>query len=481
MHDQDAETTPAFLPRLIDQLRKVVAQPQAGSHHVSRYIPAHELETKLDLALSDEACDEGAIVSALQQYLYYTPKTWHADFNKLLFSGIDGAALLADWITSLSNTTMHTYQVAPVATLMEQELVKSLNRVIGFEQGDGLMVSGGSMANMVAMLLARHRLCPNIKKQGYSGRPLVAYISELSHYSFYKAANLLGIGTQNLVPVASDEQGRMDPGALANAIDNSIAEHKQPFFIGLTAGTTVIGSFDPAAACAEIAKRYGLWLHIDGAWGGPVLLSEKHRNLLPDTALADSFTWDAHKLMSVPLTASVILVNDTQSLQAACGGGGGDYLFHEDENAAYNLGSKSLQCGRRVDSLKFWLSWKALGREGYAQKIDKLMALKEYMLTKLSAQREFELLAPASFLNVLFRFVPDLPMQEEQLARLNVSICKEILKQDLGFVDYAQHKGRLGIRFILANEALSVQHIDRFIANCRRIGQQLSTTPDNAP
>ena len=110
------------------------------------------------------------------------------------------------------------------------------------------------------------------------------------------------------------------------------------FFIGLTAGTTVTGAYDPVKACSEIAKAHDIWLHIDGAWGGPILFSEQHRSLLADSHLADSFAWDAHKLMNVPITAAVILVKHQGALKACCSGGGGDYLFHADENADYNLG-----------------------------------------------------------------------------------------------------------------------------------------------
>jgi glutamate/tyrosine decarboxylase-like PLP-dependent enzyme len=470
MHEDHPDNHAVSVSTLIELFKQVLADTTAFDHHVSRYLPASQLQEELDLALSADGCKQAEIVASLQSYLRYTPKTWEADFNKLLFSGFDAPGVLADWVTSICNNTMHTYQVAPVATLMEHELIKQLNQLIGFDNGNGIMVSGGSMANTVALLLARHKKCPTIKEQGYSGKPMVAYVSELAHYSFEKAANTLGIGTQNLVAVDSDACGRLKPEALESAIKSSRKEGKVPFFIGLTAGTTVIGSFDPVTETADIARHNGLWLHIDGAWGGPVVFSETHRHLLGDTALANSFTWDAHKLMNVPLTASAILVNDSHSLDQACAGGGSAYLFHRDENEAYNLGNKSLQCGRRVDSLKFWLSWKAAGNLGYAQKVDHLMALSAYMQNRIKDHPQLELLAPANFLNVLFRVVPTGKQSEKQLAVLNISICKAMLSQDLGFVDYASYKGQLGIRYILANEKLTEPHVDRFLEHCLQIG-----------
>ena len=174
---------------------------------------------------------------------------------------------------------MHTYQVGPVATLMELELIRQWNQLVRFENGEGVMVSGGSQANLIGMMLARHQVCPDNKSKGFEGRTLVAYVSDQAHYSGQKAANVLGIGTDNLIAVESDEEGRIKPEALQMEIDKSIAKGHLPFFISLTAGTTVIGAYDPVAPCSEIARKHNIWLHIDGAWGGPILFSEKHRHL----------------------------------------------------------------------------------------------------------------------------------------------------------------------------------------------------------
>lgn len=459
---------------LVQQLKEVLQSSKANHHQVTHYSSAEVLGQSLDLRLGEKGCDDQDIIEALQSYLHHTPRTQQATFNKLLFSGINGPAVLADWVSSFSNTTMHTYQVAPVASLMEREIIEQLNRLVGFDKGDGLMVGGGSMANKVAMMLARHRKIPSIKDKGFGGETLVAYVSELSHYSYEKAANILGIGCTNLINIKTDEDGCLLPSALEEAILRSVADGNTPFFIGLTAGTTVIGSFDPIEKCVAIAQKHDLWVHIDGAWGGPVLFSQQHRHLLMASELADSFTWDAHKLMNIPLIASAILVKDQAILSECCAGGGAAYLFHEDENAAFNIGTKSLQCGRRVDSLKFWASWKAMGAQGYAEKVDRLMSLKNNMLEKINACSDFTLLAPANFLNVLFRYEPTEKISEDKLAVLNVAICQRMLKEDLCFVDYAQYKGRTGIRYILANDQLNENDIDQFLYHCQRIGHLLS-------
>lgn len=457
----------------LEILTRAIQQWIPEDRPVSQAPSAAELEQTLDLALTEEGCDQATLESAVRDYLHYNPDVSQAGFFKLLYSGQNKPALLGDWITSLSNATMHTYQVGPVATLMELELIRQWNKLVGFDEGEGVMVSGGSQANLIGMMLARHKACPDYKTKGAGGRTLVAYVSDQAHYSAEKAANVVGIGTDNLIAVASDDSGRMKPEALAQAIESSLAQGHIPFYIGLTAGTTVVGAYDPVAACSKIAKAHNIWLHIDGAWGGPILFSAQHRHLLADSHLADSFAWDAHKLMNVPLTAAVILVKQPGALKSCCAGGGGDYLFHEDENAAYNLGERSIQCGRRADSLKVWLSWKAVGNKGFADKIDYLQSIKADCVEMIEQRDRLEMLAPAAYLNVLFRYRPEHITDEQELRRLNIEICKTMRSAGGAYVDYAQYKGRTGIRLILANSDVCHDDLVELLDKCERIGKQL--------
>jgi glutamate/tyrosine decarboxylase-like PLP-dependent enzyme len=458
----------------LEILSRVIKQWIPQDRPVSQAPPAQELEKILDLALTHEGANQAAIEQAIHDYLHYNPDVSQAGFFKLLYSGQNKPALLGDWITSLSNATMHTYQVGPVATLMELELIKQWNALVGFDQGEGVMVAGGSQANLIGMMLARHKACPDYKTKGAQGKTLVAFVSDQAHYSGEKAANVLGIGTDNLISIESDDEGRMKPAALNTAIETSLAEGKTPFYIGLTAGTTVVGAYDPVEECSAIARQHNLWLHIDGAWGGPILFSEQHRHLLANSHLADSFTWDAHKLMNVPLTAAVILVKHQGALKACCSGGGGDYLFHADENADYNLGERSIQCGRRADSLKVWLSWKAAGNKGFSDKIDYLQQMKNQCVELVEQRESMEMLAPAVYQNVLFRYHPEHISDETQLRELNIAICAEMRRSGGAYIDYARFKGRTGIRLILANADVGREHLIELMDNCERIGRQLT-------
>lgn len=460
------DTSLALLNEIVEQL------PQ--DRPVSQAPSARELEKVLDLRLSNEGASTEQLKEAAQAYLHYNPDVSQTNFFKLLYSGLNAPAVLGDWVTSISNATMHTYQVGPVATLMELELIKQWNTLVGYDpdNSDGVMVSGGSQANLIGMLLARHKKAPQAKTKGLEGKTLVAYVSDQAHYSGLKAANVLGIGSDNLIAVKSDSQGRIDPEELDAQITKSLQLGHTPFFIGLTAGTTVVGAYDPVKACSDVAKKHDIWLHIDGAWGAPVLFSQQHKHLLADSHLADSVAWDAHKLMNVPITAAVILVKEAGLLKETCSGGGGEYLFHADENADFNLGERSIQCGRRADALKVWMSWRAIGNQGFSDKIDHLFACKSHCLEGIESNPNLALLAPAVYLNVLFRYQPDENLTNEQLRSLNIAISKE-MKAAGHYIDYAQYKGQTGIRLILANALCKTADIDAMLAKCNSVGAQL--------
>ncbi len=439
---------------------------------VVNYQTANVLKEKLDLTLPDDGVALEELIPVVESYLQYSVRTGSTQFFNLLFSGYSIPGILAEMVTSAINTTMHTYEVAPVATLMEIELIKKLNSLVGFNEGEGLMVTGGSNANMIGMLCGRHQVLPEAKFKGLGNHQLLAFVSEQSHYSYSKAANLLGIGIENLVKVKSDVDGRMIPEALEAAIQQSLSEEKTPFFVGATAGTTVLGSFDPLPPIAEITRKYGLWLHVDGAWGAPVLFSDKHKHLLAGSELVDSFTWDAHKLMGVPLICSAILVKEKGILSKACSGGGTDYLFHDDENESYNLGKISLQCGRKVDALKLWLCWKYYGKKGYQKQIDNLFELANYATEYIRNCDNLELITEPKFLNICFRYIAkENQLENNVLDQLNLEIRKRLIHSGTAFVNYANYRGKIIIRLILANSELQKEDLEKFFHNLVKTGR----------
>ena len=178
-----------------------------------------ELKKKIDLSVSDTGTSFDGLVKNIQDYLHYSVNTANKQFVNQLYGGLNFPAFLGEIITALTNTSIYTYEVAPVATLVEMELIRKLNQMVGFENGDGTFLTGGSNANLIAMFSARNKACPDIKTKGaYGCQKLIAFVSEQSHYSMDTAANLLGMGTDQVWKIATDNNGCMRVEALDAAI-----------------------------------------------------------------------------------------------------------------------------------------------------------------------------------------------------------------------------------------------------------------------
>ena len=454
--------------RMIEEYLEPNADPETP---VVEYLDPTALAARLDLALGRAGVPAAELLPLLESYLRYSLRSGHRQFHNQLWGGFDRAGFLGDVVASLANTSMYTYEVAPVATLIELELVAKMSSFLGFAGGEGIFCSGGSNANLIAMLCARQRAFPEVKDRGFVGgeRP-VALVSDQSHYSFRTAAGMLGIGLENVVEVKSDGRGRMRRWELEREIAESRDRGETPFMVGATAGTTVLGAFDPLAEIAEVCRRQGqrhsLWLHVDGAWGGPAVLSPRHRHLLAGVEAADSFAWDAHKMMGATLMCSAFLTRHRGLLYQVSSTSAGDpeYLFHASDDGACDLGKLSLQCGRRVDALKLWLMWKHYGDEGFAGRVDHLFELAELATAEVEHRQRFELMAPPQSLNVCFRYLPDDGADADPVAtdRLNVEVRERLRRSGRALVNYSHLDGRVAMRLVFANPDLGDADVVRF-------------------
>jgi len=442
---------------LIDQYIQSLDDPKLK---VNTFMLPAELRQKFDFELRAQGGSYDDLLGYIRQYLHYSVKTGSKQYLNQLFGGHNLPALIGEFITSLTNTSMYTYEVSPVATLMELEIIRKMNTYTGFTEGDGAFLTGGSNTNLVAMISARNRKFPETKDRGVSHlSPLTAFVSDRSHFSFTKAANAMGMGSRYVIKVKTDELGRMIPGELEKEIEASLQRGELPYFIGATCGTTEMGAFDPLDKLVPVAKKHGLWLHADGSWGGSAIMSPKYRHLFTGLEDCDSFSWNPHKLMNIPLICSVLLVREKGALHEYFSTFDTDYIYHDDETSSYDLGPKSLQCGRRVDALKLWLAWKFYGDEGYVQRIEHLFDLAIYATEIIEKHPHLELMCPTQSLNVNFRYVPT---EACDLDEFNQRVRKELVESGKSMVNYCHlHKG-LSIRLILLNPDLDLADIDLF-------------------
>jgi len=467
-----SDTKPFLDQRFIDIINTYLKSNTDPESIITHHIPPEELHSKIDLTLPEQGCSVDDLYKVLDQYLTFSVRTGHRQFFNQLWSGFTLPGFLGEVIASLANTSMYTYEVAPMATLMEMELIKKLGGICGFENPDGLFVTGGSNGNLQAMMIARNRTVPHVKSAGFRNAiELIAFVSEEAHYSFEKSANVLGLGSTNLRKIKTDAIGRMIPEELTMAIEESLRQGKRPFFVGATAGTTVKGAFDPLGEIARIAKQHDLWFHVDGALGGTVILSPLHCGLLEDLNKADSFVWNTHKLMGIPLICSILLVREKGHLLNTNSVTGTDYIFHDETFGSHDLGPMSLQCGRRVDALKLWLSWKFYGDKGYAERIDRFFELAAFAEDIVVRTPSLELMAPRSSVNVCFRYLPD---NSEDIDKFNLHLREELASSGKSLVNYARLGEDVAIRLVIANHELTREDVSLFFDTLIQTAETLS-------
>ena len=215
---------------------------------------------------------------------------------------------------------MHVYQVSPVLTLIEKHVSNRLAMLFGFSgpHARGMTQPGGSASNSSSIIIARNTLFPETKRAGIAGRRFVLFSSVHGHYSLEKAAQCHGFGSDAVRGVPVDDEGRMDVAALRRLVVEAKEAGETPFYVNATAGTTVLGSYDPFQEIADVCEEHGLWFHVDGSWGGSAIFNaEIAATRLHGVERADSLTVNPHKMLGVPVTCSFLLGRDMRRVWEA--------------------------------------------------------------------------------------------------------------------------------------------------------------------
>lgn len=372
------------------------------SEPIIKPISTDLLWKKIDISLDENPISENDFEELLRKVVLNTPRTATRKFFNQLFGGRNPKATLGDLLAVLLNNSMYTYKVAGPQVGIEKEIIKRVCSIINYpSNSDGTITSGGSMSNLIAMLMARDRYNNSIKENGIQ-EILYGYTSENSHYSIKKNAAFLGIGINQIKSIPSDDKGCMLVSALEATIKDDIKNNRKPFFINATAGTTVLGAFDPIDEISNIAKKYNLWLHIDGAYCGSVIFSNKYKHLVKGIEHADSFNFNAHKMIGTPLTCSVLVTKNKVDLYRSLSVEA-DYLYQTDGDD-YNLGKTSLQCGRRNNALKFWTLWKSVGTKGLEEIVDKQFELADVAIDYVRNHPDYTFYSFDESISVCFNY-----------------------------------------------------------------------------
>ena len=373
--------------------------------------------------------------------------------------------ILAELLIAALDVNAMLWKTSPAATELEELTMDWLRQLLGLGDGwFGLINDTASISTMLALAAAREAK-PElaIRSRGMAGRAdlpvLRVYCSEHAHSSVDKGALTLGIGLDNVVHVASDAGFRMRPDALAAAIEADVAAGHLPLACVATVGTTSTTSIDPVREIAGVCQRRGLWLHVDGAYGGVAAVSPKYRHVLDGVELADSLVVNPHKWLFTPIDCSAFYTRHPGVLKRAFSLVP-EYLVTREQDDVTNLMDYGVQLGRRFRALKLWMVIRAFGADGLAARLERHCELARKFAAWVEAERGWELCAPVPFSLVCFRYAPA-GAGEEDCERLNAEILQRVNASGDAYLSHTKLNGRYVLRLAIGNIRTEEAHIAR--------------------
>jgi glutamate/tyrosine decarboxylase-like PLP-dependent enzyme len=371
--------------------------------------------------------------------------------------------IAGDMLASAFNLVLGGWALSPFGVELERKLVLDLAVKFGYtpQEADGLFAAGGTEANHTALLCALTALSPQIKEHGLAafGRQPLVYASKEAHHSVHKVAMLCGLGRDAVRDMEVDAKFQMDPDRLDEGIKKDKADGKCPCMIVATAGTTNAGATDPLLRIGEVARTHSLWFHADAAWGGAAILAPELRYLLEGIAAADSITIDAHKWLSVPMTAGIFLTRHSDVLQKTFSVAG-PYMPPLTQGAAIDPFRHSMQWSRPCRGLKLFLSLAVAGWEGYEHMIRERVRMEDRMRGKLW-KNGWKVVNDTALPLVCFQ---DATVAGGNSPEFLDEIVRRALDSGRVWISRAALPGRVpAIRACITNFLTREEHIDEFI------------------
>ncbi|MFA8341838.1 MAG: aspartate aminotransferase family protein [Rhodothermaceae bacterium] len=450
--------------KLVDILEEYYVQPEKNP-----VVPKYDKQNSVNKFSEAEPPQKGEALENVINYfkteiLSESVKTWHPMFLNQMFPGVSFPSIVGDYMASMMNPTLATWEIAPVASIIERNVVKWMAEIIGMPEGSsGVMVPGGSLANLMALTIARNKISPEIAKTGITPNNVII-CSETAHYSVKNAANLLGIGINNLVTVKTNERNEIDSEDFKLKLKYCEENNLNPFATVLIIGNTVTGGTDKLREIAELCKERKIHIHVDAAFGGGLSLTSDSKDIFDGIELADSICWDTHKWFHTSLTSTALLVPDATVLKDTFNTNA-DYLFHPDNDGieeAEDLGKYTLLCGKRFDSLKTWILWKTLGTEGLREIADSRIKLVNDFYNTLDQDPDFTPSYRPKTPIQCFRFTSQKleNASTEYLDRMHRWIREQFKVDQKAFFNVANLNGKIHFRAILVNPLTTIEHLN---------------------
>jgi aromatic-L-amino-acid decarboxylase len=389
----------------------------------------------------------------------------HPSFFAYFATSAAVPGILAEMLTATLDVKAMLWKTSPAATELEQVVTDWLRQMLGLSDGAGwfgMTTDTASISTMLAVAAAREAH-PGlaIRERGMAGRAdlprLRVYASEHAHSAIDKAAIALGLGLDNLVHVPSDERFRMRPDLLASAIASDRAQGFVPLACVATVGTTSTASIDPVPAIAAICRREGVWLHVDGAYGGVLAIAPEFRWVLDGVDGVDSIVVNPHKWLFTPFDCSVLYLKRGDVLKRAFSLVP-EFLVTREQEEVVNYMDYGVQLGRRFRALKLWMIIRAFGVEGLVDRLRAHCALARKFAEWVREEPGWEVVAPVDFSLVCFRFAPK-GGGEKELDEMNESIMHNVNASGEAYLSHTKLNGRLVLRFAIGNIRTEEKHV----------------------
>jgi aromatic-L-amino-acid decarboxylase len=445
---------------------------------VARRESAREVAAALALDPPEEPMAPDEIFAHLREVMVeHAVQVGHPGFMGYITGAgtVPGAA--ADLVAAAVNQNVGGYCVSPGATEIEVALTQWLAARFGLGPGAlGMFVTGGSIATFVALKAARDAACDWRTRAGgvRALPPLAIYLSAEAHLAADRAWDMLGLGTDLVRRVAVGPDYAMDVGDLRRAIERDRAAGIRPAAVVATAGTSATGAIDPLGEIAALCSSSGVWLHVDAAYGGAVMLTDAHRHLLAGVERADSITFDPHKWLYTPQSGGCVIVRDHTLLERSFGATA-SFLEQDRELTGRGLdyGAHGPAVSRSFDALKVWVSLLAHGRRAYAERIGHDIELAEYLYRRADEHPSFEALHRSLSITCL-RYVPDgFGGDREYLDRLNERLMHELQLDGRVYLSNAILTEGYALRTCIVNYRAEAEDCDRVLEVAAELGAKL--------
>jgi L-2,4-diaminobutyrate decarboxylase len=386
-------------------------------------------------------------------------------------------AALVESVVAALNNSLAVWEMSPAGTAIERDLMSVFRRAFGYPAtAEGSSVPGGAFANLTALLAARAKLEPESWNRGDARIALLA--GAQTHYSVGRAAGIIGLGSRSVFTVPVDRFYRTSALQLGSAFQRARKAGFRKFVIIATCGSTPTGSCDDLKALAKIARTEGAWLHVDASHGGGIAFSRRYRFLLCGIESADSIAFDPHKMLFMPLTASVVLIRNGRHLRDAFEQDA-PYLFSAAARELPDLGQFTIACSQRFDALKTWLTWKAYSETVWDELITRVCDVTRAAYEYCGRSRLIEALHEPQ-LNVLCFRLRTRPRSGDASDRLHWRVKEQVNASGKAYISSTVLDGRRVLRIVVMNPRTSERDIHEVMAEVERVGMLALKSPRTA-